>query len=149
MPVDTRILVFLLPFSALLMVAMYYGGWEALKEWLAKLETPVQLSELDACAPNAYHTRIVPGEAWGNAVMFEFNEPPQHAITYRTPEDAKVRLEQIEVHMPWRTTMHLAFINGTLTRYWVKHQGNELRLDPTPIEVASATALLTRVRTIA
>ncbi len=149
---DTRILYFLLPWSALLAVAMYYGGWHIFKEWLAKLETPIQTNELDAYAPANYCTRIIPGNPWGNAVQFEFNEPPQHAVIYRTPVndmDTSVQIEHVEVHVPWRKSLYLSFLNGTLIECHTTEQGRHVSAYPTAADLPTVLSLLERVRTIA
>ncbi len=146
---DTRLLIFLIPFSTLLAFAMYYGGWQALKDWLAKLETPLQVSELDTCAPPVYCTRIVPGNPWGNAVQFEFNEPPQHAIIYRTSTHENRREEHVEIHVPWRKSLALSFINGMLVRCRTVQGKQETVVYPSTTDVPIALAFLERVRTIA
>lgn len=147
---DTRILVFLVPFSVLLAVAMYYGGWAALRDWLAKLETPIQVSELEAYAPLLAHcTRITPGESWGNAVQFEFNDPPQHAIIYRTPTHANRRVEYVEVHVPWRAPLYLSFVNGILIHCLAGRHGHVVSAHVTVDTIRCADELLQRVRTLA
>ena len=149
---DTRILYFLLPWSALLAVAMYYGGWHACKEWLAKLETPIQMNALAACAPLTYCTRIVPGNPWGNAVQFEFNEPPQHAIIYRTPVDElarETRIECVEIHVLWRKSLHFSFMNGAFVDCHTIKDGRTVSVPLTTEDLATVLALLDRVRSIA